>query len=539
MPTTNAALPQVIQGGMGVGVSGWQLARAVSRTGQLGVVSGTALGTVLARRLQLGDADGDVRRALAAFPVPALAAAVLERYYVPGGLPDGERFLTEPMLRVERGEAADLLTVIGNFVEVWLAKEGHDGLVGVNYLEKIQLALAPALFGAILAGVDHVLVGAGVPGHIPDLATRLSRAEPVTVKIAVDGDEAAYEHHFDPRALLETELPAPAAGSESQCGGGEGPCACGGAGKGRKAGEGRVQAVEIGARPTPVGSLGADVVAGSLGADVVAGLKRPDVLAIVSLPVLASYLARDEATKPDGFVIETHGAGGHSAPPRGALTLDDDGNPIYGPRDMPDLAKMSALGIPYWLAGGAAHPERLAAARAAGAAGVQVGSAFALCEDSGMTAELRTEVTSRARQGTLKVRNNPSASPTAFPFKVADLPGTLSEPTAAENRRRVCDLAYLRTPYRTPKGGIGYRCPAEPEAAYVRKGGDPAATDGKLCLCNGLLATIGLGQRRPGGTVEAPVVTLGQDLDFLNDLSPSGEEYTASDVVEWLVGARG
>ncbi|MFD7233333.1 hypothetical protein [Streptomyces sp. NPDC059881] len=268
MPTTNAVLPQVIQGGMGVGVSGWQLARAVSRTGQLGVVSGTALGTVLARRLQLGDAGGDVRRALAAFPVPALAAAILERYYVPGGLADTERFRTEPMLRVERGEAADLLTVIGNFVEVWLANEGHDGLVGVNYLEKIQLALAPALFGAILAGVDHVLVGAGVPGHIPDLATRLSRAEPVTVKIAVDGDEAAYEHRFDPRVLLSTDLPAPAA--ESGCGG-EGPCECGEPGKRRDDTARRAGDVEIGARPTP---------AGALGGDVIAGLKRPDVLIV-------------------------------------------------------------------------------------------------------------------------------------------------------------------------------------------------------------------------------------------------------------------
>lgn len=525
MPTTNAALPQVIQGGMGVGVSGWQLARAVSRTGQLGVVSGTALGTVLARRLQLGDAGGDVRRALAAFPAPALAAAVLERYYVPGGLADGERFRTEPMLRAERGEAADLLTVIGNFVEVWLAKEGHDGLVGVNYLEKIQLALAPALFGAILAGVDHVLVGAGVPGHIPDLATRLSRVEPVTVKIAVDGDEEAHEHRFDPRALLSADPSAPVA--ESACGG-EGPCECGGPGKVRKVTGRRVQAVEIGARPTR---------AGSLGVDVMGGLKRPDVLAIVSLPVLATYLARDETTKPDGFVIETHGAGGHSAPPRGALTLDDDGDPVYGPRDTPDIAKMAALGIPYWLAGGVAHPERLAAARAAGAAGVQVGSAFALCEESGMEAGLRTEVKSRAQQGTLKVRNNPAASPTAFPFKVADLPGTLSAPTVVESRRRVCDLGYLRTSYRTPTHAIGYRCPAEPEAAYVRKGGDAADTDGKLCLCNGLLATIGLGQRRPGGTAEPPVVTLGQDLGFLDDLSPSGEAYTASDVVKWLVPA--
>ncbi|NGO76689.1 hypothetical protein G6045_13575, partial [Streptomyces sp. YC504] len=226
--TADGAPPQVIQGGMGVGVSGWRLARAVSRTGQLGVVSGTALDAVLARRLQLGDPGGDVRRALAAFPVPELAAAVLERYYVPGGLAEGERFRTEPMLRAERGEAGELLTVLGNFVEVWLAKEGHEGVVGVNYLAKVQLALAPGLFGAILAGVDYVLVGAGVPAHVPELATRLSRGEPVTVELTVDGDTEPYLHRFDPRSLPAGGAVAAEPGAGGRCDGGEGPCECGG-----------------------------------------------------------------------------------------------------------------------------------------------------------------------------------------------------------------------------------------------------------------------------------------------------------------------
>ena len=45
--------PTIIQGGMGVAVSGWRLAHAVSSLGQLGVVSGTALDQVFARRLQV------------------------------------------------------------------------------------------------------------------------------------------------------------------------------------------------------------------------------------------------------------------------------------------------------------------------------------------------------------------------------------------------------------------------------------------------------------------------------------------------------
>ena len=79
MNTTSTISPRIIQGGMGVAVSGWPLARAVALTGQLGVVSGTALEVVLARRLQLGDPGGHLRRALAHFPVPGVADRILRR----------------------------------------------------------------------------------------------------------------------------------------------------------------------------------------------------------------------------------------------------------------------------------------------------------------------------------------------------------------------------------------------------------------------------------------------------------------------------
>ncbi|MFJ2774549.1 nitronate monooxygenase [Streptomyces sp. NPDC087300] len=554
MVTMDGELPQVIQGGMGVGVSGWRLTRTVSEAGQLGVVSGTALDALLTRRLQLGDPEGGVRRALAAFPVPELAAAVLDRFYVEGGIGDGERFRAQPLLRAERGEPAELLTVLGNFVEVWLAKEGHEGPVGINYLEKIQLGLAPGLFGAILAGVDCVLVGAGVPGHVPELARRLARMEPVSVRVRLDGADEDWDHRFDPVALLGRTGLAAERNEGCQCGGGGDGEGCGGAAT--EEGAGRIQDVRIeafapGAEPAtpaaePQFSPAAEPLDPAAGPRVAraeplppnftGSLRRPHVLAIVSLPLLATYLARDDATTPDGFVIETRGAGGHSAPPRGAMKLDAQGEPVYGPRDHPDLAKMAALGIPFWLAGGVAHPDRLAAARAAGAAGVQVGSAFALCEESGLEAGLREELRTRARAGTLRVRNDPMASPTDFPFKVAELPGTLSDPDVRASRRRVCDLGYLRAPYRTTKSAIGYRCPAEPEAAFRRKGGTATDTEGRLCLCNGLLATVGLGQRHPRGRDEPPVVTLGQDLDFLAELSPDGGPYGAVEVLDWLTG---
>ena len=41
-PTTET-VPKIIQGGMGVRISSWNLAREVSRRGELGVVSGTAM----------------------------------------------------------------------------------------------------------------------------------------------------------------------------------------------------------------------------------------------------------------------------------------------------------------------------------------------------------------------------------------------------------------------------------------------------------------------------------------------------------------
>jgi NAD(P)H-dependent flavin oxidoreductase YrpB (nitropropane dioxygenase family) len=56
--TTNTISTRVIQGGTGVAVSDWPLPRAVALAGQLGVVSGTALEMVCARRRQLGDAGG-------------------------------------------------------------------------------------------------------------------------------------------------------------------------------------------------------------------------------------------------------------------------------------------------------------------------------------------------------------------------------------------------------------------------------------------------------------------------------------------------
>ena len=89
--------PKIIQGGMGAGVSDWRLANAVSRQGQLGVVSGTALEQIMARRLQDGDPGGHIRRALNQFPFPAMAERIRQSYYIAGGKQERAAYKLVPM----------------------------------------------------------------------------------------------------------------------------------------------------------------------------------------------------------------------------------------------------------------------------------------------------------------------------------------------------------------------------------------------------------------------------------------------------------
>jgi NAD(P)H-dependent flavin oxidoreductase YrpB (nitropropane dioxygenase family) len=471
----SADLPVLIQGGMGVAVSGWQLARAVGVLGQLGVVSGTALDFVHTRQLGDGDPGGDLRRAYAAFPVPAIAQRVLDRWFVDGGREPGDRHRPVPMTRVDPPAALTELTVLANFAEVWLAKEGHEGPIGINYLEKIQLPTPAAVYGAMLAGVDAVLMGAGIPTQLPRLLTDLAQgrrcAYRITVKDADPGEETTVS--FDPADVL---------------------------------------------------------------GDSVAALRRPRFLAIISSDTLASFLLKDPATAPDGFVVEGPTAGGHNAPPRGKLRLDETGQPVYGPRDEPNVANLVATGRPFWLAGGYADPEQVRAALDLGAAGVQLGTAFALCEESGLRPDLKQTIIERSLAGTLEVRTDPRASPSGFPFKVAQLDDTLSDDDVYALRERRCDVGMLRIAYRRPDGGIGYRCASEPVDTYLAKGGDPDDTIGRQCLCNGLLATTGLAQQRSDGP-EPPIVTLGDDTEsVVRTFAVEARAWRAADVVRRVLG---
>lgn len=469
--------PVIIQGGMGVAVSGWHLAQVVSSLGQLGVVSGTALGVVLARRLQMGDPGGEMRRALSQFPFPEMAARVLKEHFIPGGKKPEAPFRLTAMPTVKPRASLTELTVTANFVEVFLAKEGHRGLVGINFLEKIQLPTLPSIYGALLAGVDYILMGAGIPRSIPGVLDLLATGQPASLRLDVHGalPNEAFTTTFDPQQFCNAPAPQ---------------------------------------------------------------LKRPQFLGIVSSATLAMTLAKKANGRVDGFIVEGPTAGGHNAPPRGPLHLTANGEPLYGERDVPELDKIRALGLPFWLAGGYGTPSKVAEALALGAAGVQVGTPFAFCAESGVEPALKTKVLQMAAEGRANVFTDPLASPTGFPFKVAQVEHTMSESTEYQGRTRICDLGYLRHLYRRPDGEVGYRCPAEPIEDFLHKGGTVEQTVGRKCVCNGLPATVGLEQQRADGRKELPLVTAGDDLARLAEFLPPGQlSFSAEYVIQKLLSA--
>lgn len=468
-------MPEIIQGGMGVGVSNWRLAQAVSRLGQLGVVSGTAIDQVLVRRLADGDQGGHLRRGFDAFPFPEMAKRIWNEYFQPGGRTGTTLYPSVPMHQKQDSRKLIELLMVSNFVEVFLAREGHMNKVGVNFLEKVQLPHLASIYGAMLAGVGYVLMGAGIPLHIPGVIDNFAAGRPAEYKLSVAGATADMDTmmRFDPQEYVEDSLPR---------------------------------------------------------------LERPRFLAIVSSNALATTMLRRASGHVDGLIIESSTAGGHNAPPRGRLQLDERGQPVYGDRDKVDLGELRKLGVPFWMAGGYGSAGKLREALDEGAAGVQVGTAFAFSEESGLRPDLKKRLVAQAAKGEGVVFTDPLASPTGFPFKVAQLAGTYSDAGVAAARTRVCDLGYLREAYATDDGRIGYRCSAEPETAYVAKGGKLEETVGRKCLCNALLANIGHPQTRRDKVAEPPLVTVGDDLNTIAAFLKGGKDsYTAADVIASLL----
>jgi nitronate monooxygenase len=469
----NETLPKIIQGGMGVGVSTWGLARAVAKAGQIGVVSGTGVDTTLVRHLQLGDRAAVYRRAMAAFPFQDMVGRILDRFFIDGGKPADAPFKLKPIPSIKPGRLLQELTVIANFVEVFLAKEGHDGHVGINYLEKIQTPTLLSLYGAMLAGVGWIFMGAGIPRTIPEILDRLAVNQSVELKIDVQGARRgeSFLTRFEPEVFAGRAL-----------------------------------------EPLP----------------------RPRFVPIVSAAPIAAMLVRRAKGTIDGFVVEDWRAGGHNAPPRGKTSYSPEGEPIYTDRDVPDLESLRTIGLPFWLAGSQADRTCIDAALAAGATGVQIGTAFAFCEESGLDPKLKRQVLELSRDRRVGAFTDPRASPTGFPFKVIPLPGTAA--VSERERNRVCELGYLRHAYRKENGSVGWRCPAEPVEDYIAKGGSEQETLGRLCVCNALLANIGLGQIRADGSQELPLLTSGIDVETVARFVPEGASgYNATDVISQVL----
>ena len=463
--------PWLIQGGMGIAISGWPLARAVATAGQLGVVSGTAINTVFARRLQDHGVDEALGRVLARFPVQGVVDEVLGHYASSRRAKDTP-YRNVPMLTLHSSQRSIDLLVLASYVEVALAKEGHDGLIGINLLTKVQIPTLATLFGAILADVDYVMMGAGVPTNIPGILDDLARGQRAEMALQVIGG-----------ANLD---------------------------------------------PAPVISFDPERYASA------ATLRRPKFLGIVSGHVLATALAKRSNGPVDGFVVERPVAGGHNAPPRGALVLDDAGNPNYGERDRVDYDVLRSLDRPFWIGGGVTTSDDVTTAWSLGAAGVQVGTLFAYCQESGLDPALRREVIDLVRQGPVSVSTSTHASPTGYPFKVASVPGTVSDHRVYEERERKCDLGFLREAYLRDDGSLGYRCSAEPVATYIRKGGLVEETEDRTCLCNGLMATCGLAQVRSDGHQEPAIVTSGDCINEIAILLGDSSGYSAADVIAHL-----
>jgi nitronate monooxygenase len=470
---------------------------------------------VLLRWMQDGDPGGLYRRALADFPDQDMVKRFMDKYYVEGGKSKDKAYKPIQMWQLNPTQELREACVLGNFAEVWLAKHeddgslvktpsGEEGLVGINCLTKIQLPTIESLYGAMQANADYVIMGAGIPMEVPGILDALEKNSDTKLVIDVDGAEEVHYTHFSPKEFWTN------------------------AGK-----------PELAEKK----------------------LKRPNFLPIVSSVMLAqAMLKRASGAGPtkgiQGFVIEMPTAGGHNAPPRGFkydaekkshnLSLNERGEPVYGPKDEVDLVKFKAAtkDLPFFLAGYYARPEKLQEVLALGGQGVQIGTSFAFANESGLAPGPKAEVLRQVASGDLSVFTDPVASPTGFPFKVLELEDSLSVKAKYQERPRVCNLGYLRTPYVDPNGKVGYRCAAEPVEDWVKKGGAVEATEGRKCLCNGLMANAGLPQVSPfkkkGESeryVEEILITAGDDINQCRKYMKDGRtDYNAKDVIDYLLG---
>ena len=221
--------------------------------------------------------------------------------------------------------SVELLIATG-FAEVWLAKEGHSGNIFINFLNKIEVPLMYTMYGAMLAGVDGVDRGRGQPRWPAGACSQLANHQAVTNQFlgAVSEGGEAFTIAFDPQQIADGAL-----------------------------------------TKTP--------------------LKRPAFLAIVALEDLVQAAGRKRQRGARTASLSSTIRQAATTPTRLApCTWMRWVSPSTADRDVPTWRRFGTSGsLSGWPADMAAG-ERLLAALAAGATGIQTGSVFALAEDSGM-----------------------------------------------------------------------------------------------------------------------------------------------------------
>ncbi len=506
---------RLIQGGMGIHVSHWRLAKAAakSRPGVIaGTVSGTAADFAMVRQLQLGDPGGHIREALQNLDIKyttKVGRKILDKYFLPHSKAPQDRYKNPPRCTISNSvdggrmipnyqqielkiedELIELWIATG-FTQVYLAKKGHAGPIFINFLYKIELPLLYTMYGAMLAGVDGIVVGAGNPDGLPKICSQLTRHEKVSIEPTVLYKEVDQKLFItcDPQKICE-------------------------------------------------------------GVFARKPLVRPAFLSIVSSEHLAVALANSSSEPPDGLIIENHTAGGHNANPSGPMIKDQQGQPIYGDKDIADLEVIRKTGLPFWLGGGLASREKLEFALESGAQGIQAGTIYAMCEESGMRSDHRCAIFKRLRNNSddsIIVRTT-LFSPTGFCFKVADVENTLFDNSIYLMRKRACDIGLLRQigldkPNEAGQRRLFQRCPAEPLESFVKNRGLLRNSAEKRCLCNGLIAGAGFPQTTRNNQnqewEEPSIVTIGENLDGVRRLSSNGQHpYWCIDIAKDILGER-
>jgi NAD(P)H-dependent flavin oxidoreductase YrpB (nitropropane dioxygenase family) len=468
---------KIIQGGMGVAVSNYNLAKEVSIQGGLGVVSGVALETVMIRRLQNGDPTEEIRFALKHFPDQEFSESIINNYFQLEGNKSAKRYKRTPFPLFKlnsdnslslKNEELSKLIVAANFVEVFLAKYRHNNPIGINYLYKIRYSTLPAIYGAMLAGVDALLIGAGFAKDIPNALDTLLEHNSTTLPIPVIGETDKILRFKPQKTFQQKELKCPA-----------------------------------------------------------------------FFGILSNHMGLKVLSNADAYIFEGPTAGGHNAPAR-SKSLNNLGEPDYGIKDDMDYSQLKRLleqnatktgnVQPYWLAGGYANPKKIKEAQEHGAVGIQTGTPFAFSCESGIENNLKLKILKQIIDGGV-VFTSPNASSSGFPFKVFQSKDTISNTELYNSRKRICDLGYLIEIYKMEKEKVFTRCPSEKVSEYIRKGGLEKDTIDKVCLCNALLATVALGSPN-----EIPIITSGADLSSVKILiNKYGFNYSIKNVMDYLL----